>query len=137
TGIRCARTAPRISPMANAPAMAIPDTSSVRTRPPSSARQFSERNDQSKERASIRGVSGRRTAAAHGRSALRALRRRVVFRVVEDLLRAQDVLREGGEEPRGNARLHDRVERVALAHDVEPRVDPTLHRVVALLDADP
>src|SRR5438874_3602154 len=101
--MRCALIAPRTRPIANAPAIAIPDTSSVRTRPARSSRQFSERNDQSKERASIRSVGGRATAAAHGRSLLRALRRGVALGVVEDLLRAQDVLRECREVPRRNA----------------------------------
>ena len=59
TGTRCARAAPRTSPMTKAPAIAIAETSSVRRRPARSSSPFSETNDQSKATASDVTASGR------------------------------------------------------------------------------
>src|SRR4029079_13144880 len=132
TGIRCARAAPSVRPMIDAPAIAMAETVSVRRRASTSSSRLSRANDQTSprndgsSRPTITGAGSEerpreRPLFSRGTTRpLRALRRRVAMGVAEVVVRPEDVLLEGREHPRGDVVLQDRVEGVALLHDCEP-----------------
>src|SRR5919206_1751620 len=137
TGMRWARAAPRTAPTTKEPAIAIADSSSVCPSPCASSPALSVTNDHSKVTASISQKRGAAACRPLPGSLLRAHRLGRALRIAEADLRPQDVLRESRQEPPRDVVLQDPVEEVALAHEVQARVDPALHRDVPLLDADP
>src|SRR5918995_5870483 len=126
TGIRCARAAPRTTPITKAPAIPNADTLSVFRSPSRSSSWFSETNAQRSYAARIMAATeerpprGGRSWSSCGRG-LRAHRghvRRARRCVGHILVRPQNVAREVRHEPWGDVVAQNRQEEILPLHDV-------------------
>src|SRR6266487_2918459 len=144
--MRCARAAPRTTPIASEPAMPIPATLSVFFRPCQKSGRCSRMKCQSMlARRLKREGSGRvRVAAAPGRVLPRGAVRDGVLpeRVREAVVRPRHRAEEAVDQRRWRARppayaFEDLRELVVRTHVSDRAVDPRSHRAFALPDPDP